>query len=337
MSEIDDRMDITNGKSDLKFGLCFVCIIIFTSCEATKLPEPGILPQIVAGVSCTTSTQYDCITGVATSPASTSTGTPSTSATTPSYKVKITASGMTGSIILYLNSSELLTISSAGSYVFTTSVLSGNTYSVSITTKPDSHSCSLSSSSGTMSSGDVTIALICRPFKFIFVTSGPFTGALSGINGADSICNSNGNRPDTNSTYKALIGSTNGMQRYGCTTAGAQCSNGIDDSVNWVLYPLTTYKRASDSLVIGTTTTDRVFNIPLTNPLGSSGLYWSGFENTVSYHGYTIGGTAECAGWNDGSGASWGNRGDLAVTSVNASNTTNLNCNNTYPILCAEQ
>ncbi|MBE7412677.1 MAG: DUF1554 domain-containing protein [Leptospiraceae bacterium] len=310
------------SRNNSKFILFSLLTGVLWNCGA-ELPHQKNSAEVLAEISCATNRNYNCITHESISNAI--------------YKVNLTASGMTGNIVVNLNASEQLTITSSGSYSFSTSLASGTPYSVAITTKPDSHTCSFTNASGQVLTSDINVTLFCRPFKFIYLTTPTYTGGLGGITGADSICNSHANRPDIKSTYKALLGSVNGSQRWGCTSAPAQCSDGIDNSQNWVLYANTTYKRASDSVVIGTTTIDRVFNFSLSASLGISGLYWSGLENTAPQFGYSTAGTSECNGWSDGTIGPFGNRGDLASVSSTSANTSNLNCNNTYSILCAEQ
>lgn len=116
----------------------------------------------------------------------------SISCTTNTYTVGGTVSGLAGSgLVLQNNSGDDLAIAANGSFTFSTSITSGNTYSVTVLTQPSSLSqtCAVTSSSGTVTSANITsVAIACATTQFtVSVTVGEMlgTGLVLQNNGAD--------------------------------------------------------------------------------------------------------------------------------------------------------
>ena len=81
---------------------------------------------------------------------------------TNTYTVGGTISGLIGTVILQNNGADNSTITSDGSFVFSTPVANGATYTVTVLTQPSGQTCSLSNGSGTISGGNVNnVALDC--------------------------------------------------------------------------------------------------------------------------------------------------------------------------------
>ena len=83
-----------------------------------------------------------------------------------SYQIKGTASGISSTfadnVVLQNNGGDDLTISADGEFVFTTPIDDGNTYEVTLLSKPASTNCSMIKGSGTVLGADVTdIKLVC--------------------------------------------------------------------------------------------------------------------------------------------------------------------------------
>lgn len=86
----------------------------------------------------------------------------SISCTTTGRAIRVNVSGIaSGNLILSNNNSDSLTVTSNGSFVFPTDVAIGSGYSVTVTSSPSSHVCSLSSATGTISTSDATVTANC--------------------------------------------------------------------------------------------------------------------------------------------------------------------------------
>lgn len=98
--------------------------------------------------------------------------------------------------------------------------------------------------------------------KILFITDSTFNGNLGGISGADDLCNSDANKPNS-STYKAMIVADSPARRA-CTHP--DCSNsGASEHFDWVLSPNTEYYRDDGTTLIGTTNSAGIFSFPLDN------------------------------------------------------------------------
>lgn len=85
-----------------------------------------------------------------------------TCATEDSVTIGGIVSGLSGSVTLSLNSGEQTqTVTSDGSFTFSTSVDAGSSYAVSVSTNPDTQTCSVSNASGTASSSVTNITVTC--------------------------------------------------------------------------------------------------------------------------------------------------------------------------------
>ncbi|HNH09158.1 MAG TPA: hypothetical protein PK683_11710, partial [Leptospiraceae bacterium] len=94
-----------------------------------------------------------------------------TCANSASFKIGGTVSNLSGTLILSNNGSDSLTLNTSGSYVFTSPVLSGNSYSVSVQSQPTSQNCVIQNAQGTVGSSDISnIDITC---------TGNANGALS--------------------------------------------------------------------------------------------------------------------------------------------------------------
>ena len=67
-----------------------------------------------------------------------------------------TVSGLAGSVVLQNNGGNNLSITSAGSFAFPTTINEGDAYDVTILTQPASQTCTVSNGAGTIGNGDVT-------------------------------------------------------------------------------------------------------------------------------------------------------------------------------------
>lgn len=78
------------------------------------------------------------------------------SCTTNAYPVGGTVSGLSGTIVLKNNGGNDLTLSTNGVFAFSTPILSGNTYAVTVGTQPAGQTCSITNSSGTVTTAAIT-------------------------------------------------------------------------------------------------------------------------------------------------------------------------------------
>jgi uncharacterized protein YkwD len=93
---------------------------------------------------------------------SSSSGSGSSSGGSGSYTVGGSVSGLNGAASLSLNGGTAQSVSSDGSFVFSSSLASGDTYAVTVVTAPTGETCSVSNGSGTVGSANVTnVAITC--------------------------------------------------------------------------------------------------------------------------------------------------------------------------------
>lgn len=166
----------------------------------------------------------------------------------------------------------------------------------------------------------------------IFVTTATSDGNLGGIAGADARCNADVGKPNA-SLYKAIL-SDSGTRRS-CLAANCSGATGVEQSLDWPLYPSVNYVRADGSTLIGASSTAAILPIPsLTASVqtGAATQVWTGLDNWLP-HANT------CLGWTDNAPAA-----NLGATGVANSGTTATafwnttgNCNLNRPLYCAEQ
>ena len=135
---------------------------------------------------------------------------------------------------------------------------------------------------------DVTITNVDNdnPGKAIFVTSGSYVGEMTGVAGADDLCNNNKPGGAPAGTYKALIISDSATGKRLATT------NGIDATgqANWILNANTRYYRIEGGS--GSDETSRVFEtnaaklieFPMTRDFASNAgyTYWTGMNDDMT-------------------------------------------------------
>ena len=84
------------------------------------------------------------------------------SSTAASYTVGGSVSGLNGAVSLSLNGGTAQSVSSDGSFVFSSSLASGDAYAVTVVTAPTGETCSVSNGSGTVGSANVTnVTITC--------------------------------------------------------------------------------------------------------------------------------------------------------------------------------
>lgn len=186
------ELNVGYGFFSRKIIVCILMTLIalFSNCKASETPITEKFPIANAVIKAfnssniTQATQESKSTGTGTSPFKTNppdetlavnplagqTYSPSTTYllssnntnTISSYSVGGYLSGNTGTVSIKLNNSETLSLSSPGSFVFTTSISVGNPYSVTLVSSPSGQTCSISNPAGTISNYHISnVYLTC--------------------------------------------------------------------------------------------------------------------------------------------------------------------------------
>ena len=83
-------------------------------------------------------------------------------ASSPTYSVGGSVSGLSGTVVLRDNGGDDLTVSANGPFAFATKLAGGAAYNVTVKTNPSGQSCSVANGSGTIAAADVTnVAVSC--------------------------------------------------------------------------------------------------------------------------------------------------------------------------------
>lgn len=162
---------------------------------------------------------------------------------------------------------------------------------------------------------------LAQGFCWIFVTvsNWPVSG---GVSVADSHCQTEraSNFPTLpSSAYKAMLMTEDGTR---------------DPSHNWVLYPGTQYRTASNSnAAVGTTNPAATFDFNLASAMASGGIgAWTGSNASWGPDtGYT------CSNWQSNLGTVFGSLGNPTVTTSTAIRIGNPSCSNAYRLYCVQQ
>lgn len=81
---------------------------------------------------------------------------------TKTYTVGGNVVDSSGPVVLKNNGGDQITVTMAGSFVFPSAIMSGNTYSVSVVTPPSGQTCTVSSGTGTVTNGNINdVAIQC--------------------------------------------------------------------------------------------------------------------------------------------------------------------------------
>lgn len=173
--------------------------------------------------------------------------------------------------------------------------------------------------------------------KIIFATDTTYDGNVGTIDDADNLC-------ILNATLKALANSINykalivGTDRTACTTD--MCSGaGSGEHKDWVLKANTTYTRI-DKTVIGTTGTNGLLPIPLTNAIDPTKTdVWTGIvyiENPMLTLRWVNAGN-NCNNWTNNSGVLAGETGNPSSTDFRSIDSGNPVCSGLKSLYCVEQ
>lgn len=262
----------------------------------------------------------------------------------PNNQHKITGnlSGLSGGIVLQLNNSETISLNQNGRFEFSTRILSGQSYLVSISTQPSNQLCRVSNGSGIVASNDIKeIDVTCSQNKKIFITNASYNGDLmtaggagSGVEGADSRCNLDANKPIDGATYKALL--VDDSNRIACTSNNCE-TLGVAEHKDWILNPNTTYIRSADSSIIFTTNENGIFVFGnLSSSFGNAGseLTWTGLSSGIRWSTST----RHCNLWTDSTSGDEGRVGSTDQVDFRSLRFgTGEDCNTLRKLICVEQ
>ena len=83
-------------------------------------------------------------------------------ASSPTYSVGGSTSGLSGTVVLRDNGGDDLSVTANGSFAFATKLASGAAYNVTVKTNPSGQTCSVANGTGTIAAADVTnVAVSC--------------------------------------------------------------------------------------------------------------------------------------------------------------------------------
>lgn len=144
----------------------------------------------------------------------------------------------------------------------------------------------------------------------IYLTNPVVSGNLGGIDGADTICNTDSLQPDINVYYKAMLVDTAG-NRTACTTPNCG-SAGSDENVDWVFSAGATYIRTGDGTNPAYADGVPIDTADANNLLGFSSpasilplTAWTGFDAAADW---TTDAAQTCSDWgNTGGNGTVGN------------------------------
>lgn len=132
--------------------------------------------------------------------------------TTRVFQVSVNVSGLPGAgLVVRNNGGDDLAIAADGTHTFATGIESGGDYDVTVLEQPAGGRCVVSApANGTVDAFDVTVDVVCAPFKLVFVSSSAHSGNLGGVAGADAICQGLATNAGLPGTYRAWISDTLG-------------------------------------------------------------------------------------------------------------------------------
>ena len=148
----------SNGGSAILYYLASSTPGNFT---ATSTGSPIVVTGLTNGTAYTFAVYAVNAVGTS-SPSTASNAVTPTDSVLPTYTIGGTISGLNGTVTLQNNAGDNKSISADGPFTFSTSISDGSTYHVTVLTQPSGQTCSVSSGSGTASSGDVTsVSVTC--------------------------------------------------------------------------------------------------------------------------------------------------------------------------------
>jgi len=162
--------------------------------------------------------------------------------------------------------------------------------------------------------------------KKIFQTTTTHQGSLGGVAGADTICQTDAGCA-SGKVCKAII-----ADRAGSRIASVTPDVG-DGQVNWVLTPFAHYYQSNGTSLISNTNANSLLVFPFTNFVAATLTPWSGFIDDGQWEASTN----HCLSWTSNNVGDNGGEFISSGTTMSAFFGPFNSCNNTFPLLCAEQ
>jgi len=237
-----DTVGVNSGASSFTFG---TSLSAGTAYSVTVQTQPSGLTCSVHNAS-------------GTMPAADVTNVTVTCATTPTYTLGGTVSGLTSSGLVLANGAATLAVSSgATGFTFGTGLSAGTAYSVTVSTQPAGLTCSIASGSGTMPAANVTSVAVTCTANPTYTLGGTVSGLTnSGLviaNGGDMLSISSGATSFTfgtslsvGATYSvtlttqpagltcSIANATGTMPAANVTSVTIGCSPASSSSGNWI-------------------------------------------------------------------------------------------------------
>ena len=145
------------------------------------------------------------------------------------YSVGGTVTGLQGSITLRNNTTDVLTLSSSGSFSFNDKLNSGVSYNVDIQTQPAGQTCTVSNASGIIDNADVSNVMVACVDNITLSGSyqaAPLIQVDSDINDPFAVANISNNYPETQTIPN--FSTVHGF----ATLAGTSASTGTDRTLD---------------------------------------------------------------------------------------------------------
>lgn len=255
---------------------------------------------------------------------------------TDSYNVGGTATGIPAGreLILQNNLQDNLSVTTDGSFTFSTKMPQGGGYHVSILKEPSGTNCTVSNGTGVIGGADITnvsVTCILSPALMMFRSSySVMSGLMGGVSNADYYCDRDPLCPQLG-TCKAML--VDGNQRTACKNSN--CSGGTGGQTDWVFQPYRTYVMTDRATEIATSDGNGIFPFPLINTISNYSKYvWTGINAD-----WTTGNTCE-SWWSRGT-SKYGNMGisnAINNTAIYSSDATASTCRYSKGYLyCVEQ
>jgi hypothetical protein len=105
----------------------------------------------------------------------------------PTYSIAVTISGLSGTLVLQNNDSDVFSAAANGVFTFASRLAGASTYSVTVKTQPTGQTCVVANGNGTVNRSDVTnVTVTCSPAYTV-------GGSVTGLQGAMTLQDNGGN------------------------------------------------------------------------------------------------------------------------------------------------
>jgi Bacterial Ig-like domain len=97
----------------------------------------------------------------------------------PTYSIAVTVSGLSGTLVLQNNNSDVLSAAANGVFTFASRLLGASAYAVTVKTQPTGQTCVVANGTGIVNGSNVTnVTAICSP---VYTVGGSVTGLLGTV------------------------------------------------------------------------------------------------------------------------------------------------------------